>query len=1180
MPTKRRVRTSAWCVTLGAITGLIGCSAGDQGPVEGRRQPVAAGSIQKAVAQLKAAHPSANARVQGSRLRRVYGVVATGSSPDAAAERFRRSSAAAFGVDPGDLAPANGRRTAKSRVTGQLSSPTTAAAAGIGLMYDPDTGSHKFRLYSYEQQLDGIPVFRAGLRTLVRQDAENPVVWANTDLRPMGGFRPPATARTPSADADKALQALRKSPALAGQRIPAPRALARFSTPTPTIFAGVGDQVMPPRMAVKYTAEAATGPGKWTFVADAETGDVLHVESELHFNIDGSVEAEVVAGVEAMECGTLAVEPLAHARVTSTAGDAIADETGAFTIEESGSGSVTVTSTITGRYFTVNDVSENPASLSLNVTPPGPANFLHEDTANPPELVLAQLNAYHHANAIRDMLVSYVPEYPVISEELGFQVNVNDTGESFRDLCATTGGAWYDGDRYPASINFCQRTAERTNTAMGSIVHHEYGHHIIDVVGSGQAEYGEGMSDTIAMLFTKDPRIGIGYRLDCSEAMRLADRDCQYSETECSSCGTGLYDCGAVLSGTIWDIWQQLEITEPGRADDIIRSLVFSSIPMHSGTSIDPTLAIDLLTLDDDDGLLENGTPHYDEICTGFQLHGMDCPPLMDGLVVQGDAFEAEGPSDGPFEPGSVSYNLHNLGPQENLAYSVAIPSGASWLTVDSPSGTIPLGEWVTVTVSIDQAGAALLPDGRYSATIDFVNETSGVGTASREASLRVGVPDPIYTASFADGLEGFTIGDEPDNIWHQSTACVDGLPGHSSPGSLYYGIDDNCSHSTSVPDRHTITSPVIEVANPAVVDLGFNYYLRTEGSGSDYVEVLMSVNGGPFQIVASNIGTGEPLSETTTWRELRFEVSDLMPSSGPVDIQLQLAFDAGSPGDNNRTGFVIDDITVYAQPGTPTGGVTVPARIEAEDYVRYNDTTAGNQGGGCDTGDDVDKEVTGDSAGGGCNVGWTDVGEWLEYDITVPTAQTFDIVSRVASNSTGKRFRIEIDGVDVSGALTVPANGWQSYRDVVVEDISLSAGDHVVRLYMITNYINVNYIEFLPAGVQPSCGDGTCGASEDCSSCPQDCGACPGGCTCPSGCDTVVSASVPFVSEGPTNTCYFFGGSAGGYVNSWNMVGVNLNGLDISNRWIGSGSYPAAVDGGYYLYVRGDYPWSHVEVR
>src|SRR5690606_15474846 len=116
-------------------------------------------------------------------------------------------------------------------------------------------------------------------------------------------------------------------------------------------------------------------------------------------------------------------------------------------------------------------------------------------------------------------------------------------------------------------------------------------------------------------------------------------------------------------------------------ADDLIRSLVFSSIPMHTGTSIDPSIAIDMLTLDDDDALIENGTPHYEEICTGFALHNMDCPPILEGLVVRGTDLQAAGPSDGPFGP-SFSYMLHNVGPGENLTYAVRVPPGVTWLSI------------------------------------------------------------------------------------------------------------------------------------------------------------------------------------------------------------------------------------------------------------------------------------------------------------------------------------------------------------------------------------------------------------------------------------------------------------------------------------------------------------------
>jgi hypothetical protein len=904
MSFKNRVGSVGLSGALVSIACLSACSEGHDEPAS--ESSVAAGrpSLDAAVAKLTSALPRTHASVLGSRVQRLYGVAATGNSARAAAENFRRNGAAALGVDADELVLANLDASTNQKA------PRAVSANGLGLMYDRATGKYKFRLFNYEQQRDGIPVFRARLRALVRDSGDHPVVWANPDLRPMGTFRPPAGARVRSVDMDRSLQALRKNGALARHGI-VPASLGNVSAPTLTIFAGVGNQDAAPRTAMQYTAEDSNGPGKWTFVADVETGDILHVESNLHYDISGTVRAEVVTGSESMECGTLGAVPLPHAELTSPAGNAFSDESGAFTVVQSGGGPVNLVSSVTGQFFDVSNSAGSTTSLSLSVTPPGPADFLHEDDATPPELVLAQLNAYEQVNAIRDLLLTHVPGYPTISTETDFPVNVNLTGLT----CDQTGGAWYDNDSALRSINFCQRTAERANAAFGAIVFHEYGHHIVDSGGSGQNEYGEGMADTIAMLLAKDPRIGIGFHLnDCVEPLRHADRDCTYDATQCSSCGTGRYDCGALISGTVWDIWQELDVTEPVSSDDLVRSLVFSSVPLHTGTSIDPSLAVDFLTLDDDDELIENGTPHYAEICAGFGAHGMDCPPIVDGLVIKGGAdLDSEGPSDGPFEPGSVSYTLHNLGPEDPLAYSVT--TGANWLTLSGASGAIPLGETATITVSIDQAQAALLADGNYSALVNFVNESSGLGTASREAKLRVGAPVPIYTATFDDGAEGFTADTEPGNLWHRSTACVDSQPGHSTGGILYYGRDASCDYLTGVPILHTITSPVIGIANPTIAELGFNYYLQTEDDPFyDHAEVLVSVDGGPFQIVASNNHGGVKLNETTAWEEARVDIWDLLPATGPTSIRVQLSFNATDPNNNIKTGFAIDDLTVYAE--------------------------------------------------------------------------------------------------------------------------------------------------------------------------------------------------------------------------------------------------------------------------
>jgi hypothetical protein len=112
----------------------------------------------------------------------------------------------------------------------------------------------------------------------------------------------------------------------------------------------------------------------------------------------------------------------------------------------------------------------------------------------------------------------------------------------------------------------------------------------------------------------------------------------------------------------------------------------------------------------------------------------------------------------------------------------------------------------------------------------------------------------------------------------------------------------------------------------------------------------------------------------------------------------------------------------------------------------------------------DTDMGPSGDVTGG-CTVGWVAPGESLIYDVAVGSVQRFDITARLASAYSGRSIRIEVDGVNVTGSMFAPANGWQSFSNVVRRNIVMSPGIHRVRVYMETDALNLNYIQFAPAG-------------------------------------------------------------------------------------------------------------------
>jgi endoglucanase len=79
--------------------------------------------------------------------------------------------------------------------------------------------------------------------------------------------------------------------------------------------------------------------------------------------------------------------------------------------------------------------------------------------------------------------------------------------------------------------------------------------------------------------------------------------------------------------------------------------------------------------------------------------------------------------------------------------------------------------------------------------------------------------------------------------------------------------------------------------------------------------------------------------------------------------------------------------------------------------------------------------------------------------------------------------------------------------------------------------------------------------------------------------CDNPTSISIPFTQDGAGEFCWSFS-STPNFINSWNLAELSINGVDYTNKWVSGSNLPAKIDGLYYVYCRGNYRWSHVEIR
>ena len=80
--------------------------------------------------------------------------------------------------------------------------------------------------------------------------------------------------------------------------------------------------------------------------------------------------------------------------------------------------------------------------------------------------------------------------------------------------------------------------------------------------------------------------------------------------------------------------------------------------------------------------------------------------------------------------------------------------------------------------------------------------------------------------------------------------------------------------------------------------------------------------------------------------------------------------------------------------------------------------------------------------------------------------------------------------------------------------------------------------------------------------------------------CSPVTSTiTAPFTKDGAGTFCWQ-SSNLGSYVNSWNMTSLTINGVNETNLYVASGSYPAKINGYWYVAYNGPYAWSHFEAK
>ncbi|MFH1680603.1 MAG: hypothetical protein ABIH26_08170, partial [Candidatus Eisenbacteria bacterium] len=577
-------------------------------------------------------------------------------------------------------------------------------------------------------------------------------------------------------------------------------------------------------------------------------------------------------------------------------------ENGNFTLSYGGTDSKTITAEFRGLYINVNRYTGTDASHSGTITP-GTPYTIDWSTLNSLD---SERDCFSYINKQHRWLKSLDPTFLPMDYEMPCVVERTD------GYCP--GNAWYDY----YGINFCAPGSGYGNTGrMGDVAYHEYGHGITAELydpNNPNSSVHEGNSDIVANLLTRESIMGLGFYLNnCTSGIRNSDNTLVYPDDYGSS---GHFNA-QILAGFIWDSWEELQAAYPqGYADSVIYHDWWYGRKMGLPQSF-PDQVYWTFVADDNDGNLDNGTPHHPMLCVGAQNHGFDCPEILGPVSITHTPVESQ-PS--TTQPTAITATIvSTAAPIDESACRVYYKlDGGSFQNVgmagaggDDYTGYIPAqggGTYVQYYVygEDDNANSATHPStapatlhafyvGEFETVFEDDFESAGgwtVGIAGDAATTGVWERgDPQGTSS-----SGQQVQPENDHTPAPGVNCyATQLAAGSSAGT--YDVDGG---------RTTLVSPVIDLSDAAMALVSYwRWYTNNLGNApnEDYWRVQVSSDGSNWVYLENTT------QSDNSWQRYLFNLGDYVSLTSTV----QFRFMAEDAGTGSLVEAAVDDFKIEA---------------------------------------------------------------------------------------------------------------------------------------------------------------------------------------------------------------------------------------------------------------------------
>lgn len=388
---------------------------------------------------------------------------------------------------------------------------------------------------------------------------------------------------------------------------------------------------------------------------DAVTGDVARVRSGIvpADPVTGTVTGKATSGLGpplTTTTGTFALPDLIVSIVGE--GSTTTDDAGDYELQSS-SASVDVEASLDAGFWTVFDgtASNPPAMLRTAVAPPASGQDFLFITSSPSVEEVALANSYLHVQKSNDLFNQFVSTWTsqILPNLPNLEVRPNHSGIAFCN-------AFYIPSL--VMLAFCEAIpSECNNGAFSTIVTHEYGHYVAhQVIGeeydASADAFHEGYADSLAMYVHNTDIIGQDWILPTPSIVRQPSG----ATVTYPACSGGPHERGELLGRLWWDILDGID-PDPTELEAAQRLFANWTLLSNGAGAVDPSCGsntlgqpadtgtlVEVLTADDDDGDISNGTPNYLVICQAFADRDIEtqfgispCPAPLHGGMCRAD---------------------------------------------------------------------------------------------------------------------------------------------------------------------------------------------------------------------------------------------------------------------------------------------------------------------------------------------------------------------------------------------------------------------------------------------------------------------------------------------------------------------------------------------------------------